>query len=236
MIFKKNILAIIPARSGSKGIKDKNIKILNKKPMIAYTIEAAIHSNAFKDVIVSTDSQEYANISKDYGAQVPFIRPRYLSTDLTTTEDVIIHTIDQLKKMGNEYDYFMVLQPTSPLRDSKDISNSIKLLHDKKAKCIVSVTKVDTNPQYMNILERDLSIDNFISKNAKTRRQDLPQYYSLNGAIYLSEVEHYINNRTFYSKGCFAYIMSKINSLDIDDETDFFIAESILKNKNYYGE
>ena len=127
-MYNKKILAIIPARSGSKGLKDKNIKILNGKPMIAYTIEAARNSKVFYDIIVSTDSQEYADIAVEYGAKVPFLRPSYLSKDQTTTNDVIEHTIKELKSIGKEYDCFMILQPTSPLRKDSDIIGALEMI------------------------------------------------------------------------------------------------------------
>ncbi|MDZ7543894.1 CMP-N-acetlyneuraminic acid synthetase, partial [Clostridium perfringens] len=127
------------ARSGSKGLIDKNIKLLNGKPLIAYTIEAAIESEVCTDIIVSTDSLEYAEIAKKYRAEVPFLRPKELSADNSATEDVIIFTLNKLKDMNKIYDYFLVLQPTSPLRLSSDIRDSIRMLIDEDLNSIVSV-------------------------------------------------------------------------------------------------
>ncbi|WP_455815880.1 acylneuraminate cytidylyltransferase family protein [Clostridium butyricum] len=126
------IIAIIPARSGSKGLKDKNIKEINGKPLIAYTIESAIKSNVFKDVLVSTDSKKYLEIAVKYGAYVPFLRNEKLAKDTSSTNDVIEDVLTQLKKIGKEYDAFMLLQPTSPLRSIEDIKNALKLFEEKK--------------------------------------------------------------------------------------------------------
>ena len=228
MYRNKKILAIIPARSGSKGLKNKNIKMLNGKPMIAYTIEAAVQSNMFDDVIVSTDSQIYADIAANHGVSVPFLRPEYLSSDKATSIDMIIHAIKELKKLGKEYDYFMLLQPTSPLRSKEDIINAVELLFEKDANSVVSVCQAENSPVYMNILDKTLSMDGFLPKNTKTRRQDLDKYYRLNGAIYLSKVDYFLEERDLYGEKSFAYIMDKRNSVDVDDEIDFIIAEKLI--------
>lgn len=232
MYNNKRFLAIIPARSGSKGLKDKNIKQLNGKPMIAYTIEAAIKSNIFDDIIVSTDSQKYANISIKYGATVPFLRPEYLSTDTATTNDVIEYTIKELKKAGKDYDYLMILQPTSPLREANDIIDSAKVLFEKEANSVVSVCEAEHSPLYMNILNESLSMDGFLQRDIKTRRQELPKYYRLNGAIYLCKVDYFLNYKDFYKEKSYAYVMDKERSVDIDDELDFIMAEILMKENN----
>lgn len=229
MINNKKILAIIPARSGSKGLVDKNIKKLNGKPLIAYTIEAAEKSNVFDQIVVTTDSEEYATISRQYGAEVPFLRPSYLSSDNTNSTDVIIHVLAELQKQGKVYDYFMLLQPTSPLRTKNDILNSIKMMIDKNATSIVSVCEVDHNPLWSNTLDQTLRLDDFIRQDDNNRRQELPTYYRLNGAIYLAKTKSFLENKTFY-KNSFAYIMSKQKSLDIDDKLDFELAGLISKN------
>lgn len=228
MYNNKSFLAIIPARSGSKGLKDKNIMDLNGKPMLAYTIETALRSGLFDEIIVSTDSQKYADIAIKYGAQVPFLRPEHLSTDTATSADVIIDVLKNMKILNKEYDYFMLLQPTSPLRDEQDIKEAIELLFQKDANAVVSVCETEHSPLYINTLDETLSMDNFISKGIKTRRQDLPKYYRLNGAIYLCNVDYFLKYNHFYNYKSFAYIMDKRKSIDIDDELDFKIAESIL--------
>ncbi len=229
MYSQKRFLAIIPARSGSKGLKDKNIRMLNGKPMIAYTIESAIESNIFDDIVVSTDSEIYADIAIKYGADVPFLRPDYLSSDEATTNDVIEHTIRELEKLGKIYDYFMILQPTSPLRTIEDIIGAVKLLFEKNANSVVSVCETEHSPLYMNVLDETLSMDNFLSQNVKSRRQELPKYYRLNGAIYLCKLDYFLEYKNLYKEKSYAYIMENKRSIDIDDELDFLIAETLMK-------
>jgi CMP-N,N'-diacetyllegionaminic acid synthase len=225
------ILAIIPARSGSKGLKNKNIKKINGKPMINYTVEAALKSEIFSNVIVSTDSQEYAEIAKKDGAEVPFVRPKKISTDEATTTDVILHAISEMEKRNGRYDYFMLLQPTSPLRTAKNIKQAYSLLKEKNANAVVSVCETEHNPLWSNTLDESLSLDNFINKRQDKRRQELPTYYRLNGAIYLAKVSYYMKHNNFYFNRSCAYIMNKRESIDVDDMIDFRLAE-ILMNKN----
>ncbi|WP_411169873.1 cytidylyltransferase domain-containing protein [Clostridium sp. MB05] len=232
MYKDKSVLAIIPARSGSKGLIDKNIKLLNGKPLIAYTIEAAIESEVCTDIIVSTDSLEYAEIAKKYRAEVPFLRPKELSADNSATEDVIIFTLNKLKDMNKIYDYFLVLQPTSPLRLSSDIRDSIRMLIDEDLNSIVSVCEEEHSPLLCNKLDESLSLNGFIKKENNKRRQDLNKYYRINGAIYATKTNHYIETRDFYGDLSKAYIMNNLHSIDIDTNFDFRIAEYILKN-NY---
>lgn len=233
MYKNKKFLGIIPARSGSKGLKDKNIKELNGKPMIAYSIEAAIESKVFEDIIVSTDSETYADISKQYGAIVPFLRTDCLSTDKAKTNDVIEYTLKELKKIGKEYDYFMILQPTSPLRNVNDILGAVELLFEKEANSVISVCESEYTPLYMNMLGESLSMDNFLDNDIKSRRQELPKYYRLNGAIYLSKVDYFLRYKNLYKEKSYAYIMDNKSSIDIDDEFDFIWAEFLLGQLEY---
>lgn len=228
MYNNKKFLGIIPARSGSKGLQGKNIKDLNGKPMIAYSIEAAKNSNIFDDIIVSTDSQEYANISLEYGASIPFLRPEYLSTDTATTNDVVEYTIKELKNVGKEYDYFMILQPTSPLRTFEDIVGAVNLLFEKGGNSVVSVCEAEHSPLYMNTLDESLCMNGFLAKDIRTRRQELPKYYRLNGAIYICDVSYFLRYKYFYGEKSYAYIMDKKRSIDIDDELDFIFAQYIM--------
>lgn len=232
MINGKKFLAIIPARSGSKGLKDKNIKDLLGKPVIAYTIEAAIRSKCFDDIVVSTDSERYAEIAKKYGASVPFLRPKELADDQSSSADVIVHTLENMKSLGFTYDYFMLLQPTSPLRDELDIRKAVELLFEKNANAIVSVCEAEHSPLLMNTLDESLNMDNFITPDADKRRQDLKKYYRLNGAIYLCKTEYYLEYNNFYHSKCYAYIMEQTKSVDIDTAIDFELVKVILKNKD----
>ncbi|WP_018249169.1 pseudaminic acid cytidylyltransferase [Orenia marismortui] len=228
------IIAIIPARSGSKGLKDKNIKELNKKPMIAYTIEAAKKSGIFKDIIVSTDSREYAEIAIKYGADAPFLRSKELSNDAASSIDVIIDVLSEMKKLGKEYNYFMLLQPTSPLRTSQNIKEAYELLVEKEANAVVSVCETEHSPLLANTLDENLSLDNFLDEAKNMRRQDLTFFYRVNGAIYISKVRYFLKFKDFYKEKSFAYIMDKRESIDIDNYIDFKLAEVLLKEKKAF--
>lgn len=221
-------LAIIPARSGSKGLKDKNIKVLNGKPLMAYSIAAALESRIFDKIIVSTDSSVYAKIAEEYGAEVPFLRPDHLSGDEVATDDVISDLLEKLKEDGDVYECFMILQPTSPLRTSKDIVNAMALMKKKDANAVISLCETEHSPLYTGLISEDLRIDGFIKKDIGYRRQDLPKYHRLNGAIYLSSVDYFLKYQDFYKEKCYAYVMDKSRSIDIDDELDFRMAEFLF--------
>ena len=222
-------LAIIPARSGSKGLKDKNIKLLNGKPLIAYTIEAAIKSKMFDEVMVSTDSIEYAEIAKLYGAKVPFMRNSELSNDTASSWDVVRDVLHKYKEAGKEFDTVALLQPTSPLRTGKDIIEGYKLMDDRLANSIIGVCEVDHSPLWMNTLPEDNSMGNFINpKVVGLSRQKLEKYYRINGAIYIMKTEHLNNVDNIYNDKCYALIMDKRKSIDVDDEYDFLFAEVLF--------
>uniref|UniRef100_UPI0021D815FF acylneuraminate cytidylyltransferase family protein n=1 Tax=Enterobacter huaxiensis TaxID=2494702 RepID=UPI0021D815FF len=178
-------IAIIPARGGSKRLPGKNIKNLCGRPLIEWTIEAAIKSKLFDRIIVSTDSDEIREISLRAGAEVPYLRSPELASDTATTNDVVTDIVKWLEGTGVVISTIMILQPTSPLRTETDIVNAFDLMVEKKAKAIVSVCEVEHPIQYCNVLEDDLSMDNFIPTASIKRTQDLPTYYRLNGSIYL---------------------------------------------------
>jgi len=223
MLNNKKILAVIPARGGSKRLHKKNILPLNGKPLIAWTIQAAKNSQYIDEFIVSTDDDEISRISIEYGSKV-LIRPGELSTDIATSIDVILHAINSIRE---QYDYIMLLQPTSPLRNNKDIDNAIELITKKDAKAVISVCESDHSPLWSNTLPEDGSMDDFIREEVKSKRsQDLPSYYRLNGAIYMAEIEGLRKEKTFFLKRkTHAYIMKRENSIDIDEPLDFKIAE-----------
>jgi CMP-N-acetylneuraminic acid synthetase len=225
------VLAFIPARSGSKGLPDKNIRPFYGKPLLAWSVQAALESGVCADVIVSTDSERYADIARQSGGDVPFLRPDFLSSDTASTLDAVWYTIDQLSKNGKTYESVIILQPTSPLRTAIDIRGAVDLFENKRATSIVSVCEVDHNPLWCNSLPSDHSMENFLSNTVDGRmRQQLSTYYRLNGAIYLAQLEALRKNKTFYLPGSFAYIMPRERSVDIDTELDFFIAERILQH------
>lgn len=225
----KNI-AIIPARSGSKGLKDKNIRLVNGKPLMAHTIEAAIKSKCFDVVMVSTDSKKYAKIAKEYGAEVPFLRSDDNSQDTASPWEVVKEVLLQYQKLGKEFDTFALLQPTSPLRTEKDIKNAYKELKEKKANAVVSMCELECSMHLVNTLPKSLSMKGFISdKQYNKRRQDIKTYYHFNGAIYISKVKSFMKHMNIYNDKCYAYIMDRKDSFDIDEELDIKIVEALIK-------
>ncbi|MDO4198866.1 MAG: acylneuraminate cytidylyltransferase family protein [Erysipelotrichaceae bacterium] len=223
-------IAIIPARSGSKGIEDKNIKLLGGKPLMAYTIETAVKSGCFDVVMVSTDSEEYKEIALEYGAEVPFLRDEETATDKASVWSVCREVLLKYIDIGKEFDTFTLLQPTTPLRSVDDIKGCFKMMEDKKADAVVSMCELECSMHLVNTLPEDNSMDNFISEeNYKKRRQDIRPYYHFNGAIYLSKVETFMKEENIYKNNCYAYIMDRYRSFDIDEEIDFKICEALLK-------
>ena len=232
----KNILGLIPARGGSKGLPRKNIKPLLGKPLIAWTIEQALASKYLDRVAVSTDDKEIAKISKKYGAGVPFIRPKELARDDSTSIDVVMHTLNWFESAGEKYDYLALLEPTSPLREKNDIDKCIGLLIDNEvAKSIVSVSKLESaHPEFNVVIDKK---SGFIKKVDGTtefkvlRRQDLPDIYFFDGTIYISEISTLKIKRTFYHKFTMVYIVPRWKSLEIDELSDIICAEALLKSK-----
>ncbi|MBO5822358.1 MAG: acylneuraminate cytidylyltransferase family protein, partial [Lentisphaeria bacterium] len=181
------ILAIIPARSDSKGLKDKNIKDLCGLPLCAYTINAAKASGVFEEIHFSTDSQIYADIAMQYGASVPFLRDAVLASDTASSWDVVKAVIERYKKDGYEFDAVMLLQPTSPLRNAEDICNAVALFKEKNANAVVSVTDPPHSPLWSAPLPPDGNMQIFHERFEFFKaRQTLEKYYALNGAIYLT--------------------------------------------------
>ena len=223
-------LGVITARSGSKGIKDKNIRKLNNKPLIAYTIESALKSQYIDEVMVSTDSDIYAAIAKDYGANVPFLRSDKNSTDTAKSIDVVFEILNEYEKRKQLFDSVVILQPTSPLRTYKNIDAAFKLFYEKEADSVVSVCECEHSPLLSNTLPADLNLFEFIKKTNNLRRQDLEKFYRLNGAIYISKVSILRDIQSFYGEKSYAYIMGQRESIDIDTELDFEYAEFLMKN------
>jgi CMP-N-acetylneuraminic acid synthetase len=226
--MKPEIIAIIPARGGSKGIPKKNIKQLAGKPLIAYSIEAALKSKYIDRVIVSTEDEEIAEISKKYGAEV-VDRPKELAKDETPTIDVIFHFLEILKMKNYNPDIVVLLQPTSPLRSAEDIDNAIKLFLDSDCESIVSVCEVEHPPYWSFKIEGGYLKSLFGDEYLRRRRQDLEKVYMPNGAIYISTPENLRIYKSFYCPRTIPYIMPVERSVDIDNEIDFMIAELVMK-------
>ncbi len=210
-MFKgKKILALVPARGGSKGLPNKNIIPLAGEPLIAWTLELAIENKFIDKVIVSTDDDYTAHISKEFGAEVPFIRPKKLAKDTSSGIDVVLHTIQYFKNKNELYDLLFLLQPTSPLRNFEDINCALNQLFLKKAQAIVSVCEVEHHPYWANILPDDFCMNSFLKKVILNKnRQDLPKFYRLNGAIFFGYWDYIIKENGFFGDKTFAYIMPR---------------------------
>lgn len=222
-------IAIIPARSGSKGLPDKNIKLLKGKPLMAYTVECALQSGMFDKVFVSTDSEKYAAIAEKYGADASFLRSDKNSSDTAGSWDVVREVLQHYDSQGEVYDEIMLLQITSPLRTTADILNSIELFYEKGAFAVLSVVEMEHSPLWANTLPESGLMDDFFNEEYENiPRQFLPKYYRQNGAIYLIKREELDKNNMF-QKNCYAYIMPQERSIDIDTEMDFRLAELFME-------
>lgn len=230
------VLAVIPARSGSKGLKDKNIRSMCGKPLLAYTIEAARDSKIFDCIHVSTDSELYADIAREYGADVPFLRPQEYATDQAATWDVVRYVTTMYEKRGEIFDIVVLLQPTTPLRRAVHIIEALELYHAKQANAVVSVCETEHSPLWTDVLPNDFNMKNFVKKEIREiPRQELPIYYRVNGAIYIVNRTSLFSEITLYENNCYAYVMSNNDSVDIDTELDFQIAEVLLKGTTGTG-
>lgn len=228
-------LGVITARSGSKGIKDKNIRELCGKPLMAYTIESALKCRYIDKVMVSTESNTYAAIAKSYGAEVPFLRSDKNSTDQAKSIDVLLEVLEEYEKLGYVFENIVSLQPTSPLRTFQDLDEAFKLFYEKRADSVVSVCECEHNPLLSGILPDDLNMSGFIKSENNLRRQDLKKFYRLNGAIYISNVSKLKQIRSFYGEKSYAYIMGQNESVDIDTEQDFVYAEFLMNRQIKIG-
>lgn len=225
-------IAIIPARSGSKGLADKNIMLLKGKPLIAYTIESAIDSGCFDEIYVSTDSEKYADIAKAYGASVPFLRNEENAKDGSSSWDVVREALRKYEEAGKYFDKCMLLQPTSPLRTANDIKNAFELLEQREKGSIVSVCETDHPVQWCFRLSEENSMREFGGSGDRNKsRQELEPYFRENGAIYLVAAEK-IKDIDFdiYKSDCYGYVMPRERSVDIDGAFDFMQAEVLLNH------
>jgi CMP-N,N'-diacetyllegionaminic acid synthase len=220
-----NTFALIPARGGSKDIPSKNKKIFAGKPLVVWTIEAALRSSLRSGVVVSTDDLEIAEIARRAGAQVPFKRPAELAQDQSPMLDTVLHALDQLP----QYDSVLLLQPTSPLRTTDDIDGFLNLVAQKKTPSAVSITKAATHPYWTYRLNADQTMARFLGAAPVARRQDLPAAFSFNGAMYFADTDWLRGSGSLVSAETLAYVMSKEHSIDIDTPLDWKFAELLLK-------
>lgn len=225
MIDQQSVLAIIPARGGSKGLPGKNIKPLGGKPLIAWTIQAAVTSKYIDRVILSSDDETIIETAKQYGCEVPFVRPADLAQDDSSAVDTVLHALRELP----HYDITVLLQPTCPLRDAQDIDCTLSTMLTLHARSCVSVTTPDKSPYWMYTTNRAGHLKPLLdSENAAKQRQQLPQVYVLNGAVYAIYTDHLINTRNFVPDGTVPYLMTKEHSVDIDYQLDLDFAEFLL--------
>ncbi|WP_408072040.1 cytidylyltransferase domain-containing protein [Butyrivibrio sp. JL13D10] len=221
-------IAIIPARSGSKGLPDKNIKELCGKPLMGYTIEAAKDAEVFDEVFVSTDSEKYAEIARKCGADVPFLRSSENAADRSSSWDVVEEVLRKYEQQGRIFDTFCLLQPTSPLRSAVDIKKAYDTFYEKRAKFVVSVCETEHPITWCGEVSENLSMDGFIDRAGMGQRQSVSKSYRLNGAIYIADVNEFRADRFLYREGCYAYIMDSLHSIDIDTQLDFDYAGFLM--------
>jgi len=238
MIKGKSVIGIIPARAGSKGLPGKNIKELCGKPLIAWSIEAGLKSKYIDELVVSTDSNEIAEIAKKYGAKMPFIRPEHLANDTATSFSVIQHCIDYYASLKYFFNYVVLLEPTSPLREASDIDAAFLQLVKSKYRAIVGVARAESqNPAFLLRLDKDKKLSGYLDNELIIkRRQEIEDIYYLEGTIYVSETKYLIMEESFYGNETIGYVVPKYKALEIDDIYDFVMVESIMKYKGYLDE
>lgn len=229
MYKNQRILALIPARGGSKGIPNKNIIDLCGKPLIAYSILAARNSQYIDDIIVSTDSESIRKVALEYGAAVPFLRPAHLASDTSKTIDCMLHAIEYLSNTGNNYDYVVLLQPTQPIRKPDFIDEAIQELADSKQNSLVSVCRVTEHPILMRTITKEGTLKSLLPISSTVRRQDFPDVYKVNGSIYINRIDEHFNNSTSLNDNILPYYMEEQYSIDIDSLDDLQKAKQFLE-------
>ena len=240
----KNI-AIILARSGSKGLPHKNIRNLAGHPLMAYTIKAALDSGMFERVMVSTDSEEYAEIARKYGAEVPFLRSVENSGDRSSSWDAVVEVLDRYKnELGENFDVVALLQVTSPLRTGEQIKQAFRKMEEMEANSLYSIREIDVPvswaeyvPDTLCMNEREFAVP--VDPREYLPRQTAGNAYRANGAIYLYKTEALRTDAYINETKCYGYVMGKISSIDIDDLEDFTLAEAVIQTlpeyQNYFG-
>lgn len=233
MRIRTKILAVIPARGGSRGIPKKNIRKFCGRPLIYYTITAAKNARIFDRIMVSTDSPDIMRVSKNLGAEVPFLRPKKLATGSSNVVDAVLHLLDNLRRRENYVpDYIFLLQPTSPLRSSEDIINSWKFYCQHKAKALVSICQ--THHQIFSLKHRRLKLINKESRALVNRQEQEPTYRQDGSMIYIIETKYFLAKKNFTPSEALGYIVPKWKSVDIDEMEDFILAGILYRNRNYF--
>lgn len=223
------ILGIIPARGGSKGIAKKNIKKINGLPLIVYTIKQAQQSKFLENTIISTDDPEIAKCAQKFGGNIPFLRPIELATDTTKSEELVIHAIKHFKKLGVEYQAVCLLQPTSPYRPSGVIDAAIAKFIKNPKNSLISVRRVpDHYNPYWTFKKTNGGLQPTIDKNIVTRRQDLPETFHRDGAIYICRTETLMKSKSFYTKYLTSYEITSPELINIDKPEDWIVATKYI--------
>lgn len=228
MIQGKSVLAVIPARGGSKGIPKKNIKMFSGRPLIAYTIAAARNSASVDTVIVTTDSEDIADVARSFGAEVPFMRPAELALDSSKTIDAIVHARDTMARLGRAHDVVATLQPTSPLRRAQEIDGALEVFVEHGMLGLASVSEVTENPVLTRRIDESGVMHPLLPTSSTVRRQDMPKFWHVDGAIYIN-LSQRLDADTSLNDNPIAYVMPPLRSSDIDCIEDFIRAEEILK-------
>tara|TARA_Y100000996_G_scaffold411188_1_gene394860 strand:+ start:1423 stop:2115 length:693 start_codon:yes stop_codon:yes gene_type:complete len=227
-----NILCVIPARGGSKGVERKNLRILNKKPLIAYTIESCISSKLFDDVIVSSEDPEIIKVSKKFGAKVPFVRPKNLANDNSSSDDVLLHAISEMRKLGSEYDIIVLRDCTVPFIDKDDMRGMLRVLNKSRCDAVFGAIKAHPNP-YFGMMEFDKNGFLISSKKTKRiiiRRQEAPIVFDVDGMFAL-KIKNFEKTKKINSGKILPFELSKEHGHMIDFEFDFKVAELLSKSK-----
>lgn len=236
MIDHAKVLALVPARQGSKGLPGKNIRQLGGKPLLAWPIAAARGSRYVDRVVISTDSPEFAVLAVEAGAEAPFLRPAVLAGDTASSVDVILHAIDFLEASGERFEYVVLLEPTSPLTESSDIDRALEMLFAQRtvADSIVGITAhVSAHPAFAVSRASSGLISPHASPDfgALPRRQDIAPLYALDGSLYASSVASIRERRSFYHDRTLSYVTPRWKSFEVDDLLDFICIEAVLANR-----
>lgn len=229
MYNNNKILAVIPARGGSKGVPRKNIREVGGKPLIVWTIEEAKKSKYIDRLILSSEDKEIIEVAEQWGCEVPFVRPTRIAQDNTPGIEPVLHAIEEMPG----YDYFILLQPTSPLRKVEDIDGCISFCINKNALSAVSVTKIDKNPKWIFNVSREKKLMSFYKNtDIPEGRQSNNPVYVLNGAVFIAAIKWLIQHKTFIDNSTLAYLMAAERSIDIDTEIDMIIADTLLRKQH----
>lgn len=228
MYDDSTILALIPARGGSKGIPGKNIKAFDGHPLIAYTIAAARRSRYVDSVVVTTDSEEIAGVARAYGAEAPFLRPAELASDTARTIDAVVHAVGAMAGLGRPHDVVVLLQPTSPLRRAEEIDAAVETFFSHGTLGLASVSDVTEHPVLTRSLDRSGVLHPILPMSSTVRRQDMPRFWHVDGAIYVNRADD-LTPETSLNDNPIGFVMPRERSSDIDDIEDFLRAEQIMR-------